>query len=243
MTSMRQLFLIIGITLISVLLKAENYPTKFLGIPIDGTKQEMINRLEEKGFIYNEEQDWLSGEFNGKEVIIYISTKNRKVYGISVRYRYFYTAEEIKSIYNDLLQQFQKNPKYIPVNLHQSAIPTEEDIAREMSQNNKEYIAGFLQRTNEADSTVTLNDSFKECTNKYIDKLISLMPSDTLYNETEYTKIVENIGEMCWYEELKAMYINNIVGFQIDKAYGENYILLLIYTNGHNKNIGYEDEL
>lgn len=240
---MKKILFFVFASLLAANIIADNNPTRFLGIPIDGTKQEMIKKLEEKGFVYEGETDWLTGEFNGKEVILYIVTKNRKVCGINVRYRYFYTAEEIKSIYNDLFQQFQKNSKYIPVNLQQSVIPTDEDVAREMSQNNKEYFAGFLQRTNEADSTVVLNDSFKECTNKYIDKLISLMPSDTLYNEAEYTKIVENIGEICWYEELKAMYINNIVGFQIDKAYGENYILFISYTNGHNKDIGYEDEL
>ena len=109
MTSMRQLFLIIGMTLISVLLKAENYPTKFLGIPIDGTKQEMIKKLEEKGFVYDEETDWLTGEFNGKDVILKIRTNNRKVYYVAVIYKYFYTGEEVKKEYNILLKQFENN--------------------------------------------------------------------------------------------------------------------------------------
>lgn len=233
MTSMRQLFLIIGITLISVLLKAENYPTKFLGIPIDGTKQEMIKKLEEKGFLYEEETDWLTGEFNGKDVIIKIRTNNRKVYCVSVIYRYFYTSDEVKEAYNILLQQFKENEHYIPFNLGQEPIPIDENIDYEMREHNKIYCAGFLQITHEADSSLVYNDSFKDCTNKLID----LIPHEKLGDETYIHSISDKLAYICWHAELKTLYANNIVNFYIEEISGK-YNLILFYENGYNKSKG-----
>ena len=37
--------------------------TKFMGIPIDGTKTAMIQKLKAKGFTYNAKMDRLEGEF------------------------------------------------------------------------------------------------------------------------------------------------------------------------------------
>lgn len=54
--------------------------TKFLGIPVDGTKTEMIQKLKAKGFTYNQRLDCLEGEFNGREVKIFVVTNNNKVY-------------------------------------------------------------------------------------------------------------------------------------------------------------------
>lgn len=52
---------------------------KFLGIPIDGSKEQMIKELKNKGFKYNPQFENLSGRFNGKDSNIYISTNNGKV--------------------------------------------------------------------------------------------------------------------------------------------------------------------
>ena len=233
MTSMRQLFLIIGMTLISVLLKAENYPTKFLGIPIDGTKQEMIKKLEEKGFVYDEETDWLTGEFNGKDVILKIRTNNRKVYYVAVIYKYFYTGEEVKKEYNILLKQFENNEQYIPFNLGQEPIPIEEDIDYEIKANEKIYSAGFLQITHEADSNLVYNDSFKDCTKK----VIKLIPSDKLGDETYIHSISDKLAYICWHEELKTLYANNLVKVGIEEVSGK-YNLIIFYENGYNKSKG-----
>ena len=59
--------------------------TKFLGIPVDGTKAEMIAKLKEKGFSSTiEDKNILEGEFNGTEVRIHIATNNNKVCRIMV---------------------------------------------------------------------------------------------------------------------------------------------------------------
>ena len=54
--------------------------TKFLGIPVDGYKPAMIEKLKAKGFTSTTwDKDVLEGEFNGTEVQVYVKTHNNKV--------------------------------------------------------------------------------------------------------------------------------------------------------------------
>ena len=46
----------------------ESGPLKFLGIPIDGSKEQMISKLRAKGFTYSPHRDVLSGQFNGEDL-------------------------------------------------------------------------------------------------------------------------------------------------------------------------------
>ena len=80
---MKKLLALAAAILFSGAVCAQNDVTKFLGIPVDGTKSEMIQKLEEKGYRYNSQNDFLEGEFNGRDVHIYIGTNNNKVYRIS----------------------------------------------------------------------------------------------------------------------------------------------------------------
>lgn len=69
---MRKL-LIVALTLFfSVVSFAPNDMTQFLGIPVDGTKIDMIQKLKAKGFTYNATNDVLEGEFNGQNVLTLI---------------------------------------------------------------------------------------------------------------------------------------------------------------------------
>ena len=61
---------------------AQKNVTQFLGIPIDGTKTAMIQKLKAKGFTYDTKNDVLNGQFNGREVILGVVTNNNKVYRI-----------------------------------------------------------------------------------------------------------------------------------------------------------------
>ena len=64
----------------SIALHAQNDVTRFLGIPVDGTKYEMIQKLKAKGFQSTPfDKDVLTGEFNGTDVNIYVVTTNNKV--------------------------------------------------------------------------------------------------------------------------------------------------------------------
>ena len=106
-------FIIITITLLfSTASFAQNDVTKFLGIPIDGTKSEMIQKLKQKGFTYNYSYDWLEGEFNGEQVIISVITHNRKVSHIMILDKTLRSESQIKRRFNELCRQFEMNDKY-----------------------------------------------------------------------------------------------------------------------------------
>ena len=89
--------------------------TKFLGIPIDGTKSEMIAKLKGKGFtqVNYDQNIILEGEFNGREVYIFVVTNNRKVYRIMVTDKNRISETDIKIRFNTLCQQFSNNDKYL----------------------------------------------------------------------------------------------------------------------------------
>lgn len=103
--------LIIFILSLLALVSCDN-TIRFLDIPIDGSRNRMVKKLEEKGFIYDYENNLMKGTFNGEPSNISISTSNRRVNRISV-YSKAYSATEIKAAYNKLLKQFKSNPKYI----------------------------------------------------------------------------------------------------------------------------------
>ena len=77
--------------MLSVTLYAQKDVTQFLGIPVDGYKPEMIQKLKTKGFTINPlTKDVLDGEFNGTDVNVFIATNNNKVWRIAL-------ATEIKN--------------------------------------------------------------------------------------------------------------------------------------------------
>lgn len=61
-------------------MSAQNDVTTFLGIPVDGFKSEMKQKLVSKGFVPKKvgTNEFLEGEFNGTDVHVYIATNNIK---------------------------------------------------------------------------------------------------------------------------------------------------------------------
>lgn len=60
--------------------------TRFLGIPIDGSKSEMIRKLKAKGFESSPyDKEVLTGEFNGTSVNVHVVTNNNKVLLVSAK--------------------------------------------------------------------------------------------------------------------------------------------------------------
>lgn len=141
---MKKLLLAIIATLIAAVSFAQNDVTQFLGIPVDGTKSAMIQKLKAKGFTYNATLDMLEGEFNGHPVEISIVTENNKVYRICLFDKNGTTESQIKIRFNMLCHQFESNGKYLPMNDNQEISDTE-DIQYEMIVNKKEYFAGYYQ--------------------------------------------------------------------------------------------------
>lgn len=148
---MKRLLIFAVLLMTSVSLSAQDVPakeekdvTKFLGIPIDGTKSEMIAKLKEKGFVSNEYYpDVLEGEFNGSDVQIHIGTNNNKVYRIMVADKHFLDETDIRIRFNNLYYQFKNNPKYIT--LDDYSIPENEDVSYQMTVNKKRYESAHYQ--------------------------------------------------------------------------------------------------
>ena len=88
--------------LASATVYAQKEVTKFLGIPVDGYKSEMIQKLKAKGYKYNSTTDYLEGEFNGRDVEIAVVTNNNKVYRIFVADKYSVDETQIKIRFNNL---------------------------------------------------------------------------------------------------------------------------------------------
>ena len=148
---MKKLLLLASVLMLSFAMNAQEDVTKFLGIPVDGTKSEMIKKLLKKGFERSDfDRDILTGEFNGMKVNISIQTNNNKVWRLVVMDRAIVNETNIKTKYNNLCDQFASNPNYdgiFPAEYYY--IPEYEDISYEITVNNKQYEAMFCQ-TNRA---------------------------------------------------------------------------------------------
>ena len=86
--------------------------TKFMGIPVDGTKTAMIQKLKAKGFTYNAKMDRLEGEFNGMDSYISVVTNRNKVYRIYVKDAYYLDESQIKKRFLKLVKQFLNDGNY-----------------------------------------------------------------------------------------------------------------------------------
>jgi small nuclear ribonucleoprotein (snRNP)-like protein/uncharacterized FlaG/YvyC family protein len=169
--------------ILPVALFAQKDVTQFLGIPVDGSKLEMIQKLIDKGFTINPQgKNVLNGEFNGIDVHIFIVTNNNKVRRIAVMDANPTSEANIKIRFNNLLQQFQNNKKYLSTpdsTIVKYTIPQDENISYELLVNKKSYQAIFYQQTADYDSLTlkinTLNEKQKQTPNDtYINQLTTL---------------------------------------------------------------------
>lgn len=149
-----------------VTLFAQKDVTQFLGIPVDGSKSVMIQKLKDKGFTLNANgKDILDGEFNGIDVHIIIATNNNKVRRLAVVDATPTSETNIKIRFNNLLRQFQNNVKYIPTEdstLLKYIIPEDEDISYELLVKKKAYQAVFYQKTAAYDSLTFEQNALNE---------------------------------------------------------------------------------
>ena len=54
------------VLMFAVTMQAQKDVTTFLGIPVDGSKSEMVAALKSKGFRYDSNSGFLVGDFNGR---------------------------------------------------------------------------------------------------------------------------------------------------------------------------------
>ena len=172
---------------VSATVYAQKEVTKFLGIPVDGYKSEMIQKLKAKGYKYNSTTDCLEGEFNGKNVEIAVVTNNNKVYRIAVFDKDYNNETDIRIRFNKLCSQFENNSRYF--GSVEQRISESEDISYEMLAHNKRYEASFYQRVEyDVDNVVSALENME---NKLVWFMIDeqygryriLMFYDNVYNQ------------------------------------------------------------
>lgn len=146
---MKKLFSLVMLC-IALTINAQTKVTEFLGIPVDGTKAEMIEKIKDKGFVLNKQYDWLEGEFNGKEVLVGVNTISNKVWRIGIIDKYSLDEINIKIRFNELCYQFMNNDKYISCEMN-SLIDKNENISYNIIVNKKRYEAMFYQKPFDVD--------------------------------------------------------------------------------------------
>ena len=218
--------IIFPLLFVAVFASAQIEVTKFLGIPVDGNKQQMIQKIKEKGYLYNSNYDRLEGEFNGRDVFIYVVTNNNKVYRILVEDAVYSSEGDIKIRFNTLLRQFENNnQKYFSMSTEDGELSESEDISYEMTVNNKRYEAAFIQTNNTLDS-VTLSKKMEEFNKEnYGDDYLLDMTDEQIFDAS--------------IKFFLSLYIDNSVWFMINERYGR-YGILLYYDNNRNRANGEE---
>lgn len=197
--------------------------TRFLGIPVDGTKEAMKKALIAKGFSWRSsgESEYFLGEFNGARSMIRVATNNNKVCRIVVDCASPLTEIEAKIYFNRLCLQFKNNEKYI--GLDDYSIPDKEDIDYQMSIKKKRYEAAFYQK-------LVITDSLEmntEVAKRYIEKYPQ-SNYDNFDNEAE--KAIADL----WYEVYLERARKKCVWFVIEKI-DDQYDIRIFYDNEYNR--------
>ena len=205
---------------------AQKEVTKFLGIPVDGYKSEMINKLKAKGFQYDKQLDWFTGEFNGYDVRLVIATNNNKVWRIMIQDAHYTNEANIKIRFNNLCRQFENNKKYVSSTLiPNQSISDDENISYEMIAHKKRYDAAFYQVPASVDSL-----EIAEVRNRLLEK----------YTEEELGKPEEEQPKEIKIDTVQYVldiYSKRNVWFMIDEKYGE-YRIIMFYDNEFNHSDG-----
>lgn len=238
--------------LLTLSLNAQNKEvTKFMGIPVDGTKEEMISKLKQKGFTYNTRHDCLEGEFNGRDVIVIVGTNKGKVYRVYVCDKKFDSEAQIKIRFNNLVSQFEFNSNYYDSDSSQY-INENERISYQMSVNKKYYEACFYQKS---DNDIIIPkellhnldslkyDDMHEQIHSVVVELFEMLGND--YYETNYLPAIKDLSELEIFEYDKTMVVatalivetlqklSRKVWFRIYEDYGDYYIGIY-YDNVYN---------
>lgn len=205
--------------------------TKFLGIPVDGYKPAMIEKLKAKGFTSTTwDKEVLEGEFNGTEVQVHIVTHNNKVYRIMLADKNTRGETDIKVRFNRLCQQFRNNPKYKTFRTEEEqTIPDNEDLSYEITVHDKRYEASFYQ-ISQLDTVAIYNKSKQSLLSKYTQEQLD-NPTEEISTEIR----MEYITNILKYDlqNISATY-NKSVWFMIAERAGKYYICMY-YDNKYNE--------
>ena len=228
---------IIGIFMCSTVFGQSESTLKFLGIPVDGSKSEMVAALKSKGFRYDSNSGFLIGNFNGRESHIGIVENHGKVYRVVVFDANTYDAGEIRIRFNNLIHQFENsNGKYYYIDQNEM-IPEDEDISYEINVHNKQYSATFIYNPlygNDELRDKLINEAVEETKllleEKKDEKTIGGITYEEFYSDKDnYNQLISSVVGVKVFQMSK-----NHVWFTIFEHHGEYYIGLY-YDNLLNK--------
>lgn len=223
---------LLSITLLLLLSVAacaqERHVTHFLGIPVDGSKTEMLRKLREKGFRASKVGD-LKGEFNGRDVHLSVVSKRDRVWRIMVQDATPSSKTGVIIRFNKLCRQFQDNPKYMSFRDDQT-IPDDEDVSYEITVNDKCYEAAFYQNYPTVLDTAQLYEELTPL-------LAERFSEDEIVNMTEDERGAL-VSLMAKYYNLTLMTdaLKRSVWFMIDKDRysSSDFRILMFYDNEYN---------
>ncbi len=209
---------------LAVSMYAQKDVTTFLGIPIDGYKAEMKQKLIAKGYVPKKvgDNEYFEGEFNGTDVHIYIATNNNKVYRIMLCDANTRSEADIKIRFNRLVDQFKNNKRYTA--LEDYTLSESDDISYEMTINKKNFDALFYQIPDmEKVDTLTMQEQVRN-------EILKKFTPEQLENPTE--EINQEMQSIALRMGMDMLF-KKPVWFRICEHYGEYYITMF-YDNEYN---------
>ncbi len=221
---MKKFFMCAAFLIMSLAGSAQQNVTKFMGIPVDGSREKVVQQLLAKGFVRSAaNRDILTGEFNGEDVNIHVATQNNKVWRIMVADKTYRDETQIRIRFNNLCRQFENNERYTKFTDTDYTLSEDEDISYNITVKNKQYQAAYYQRV-ELD-TAAIKSAKQEFKSKYT------------YTEEQWKNPTEEMIELL--NNFAVQYItqqitNNSVWFTISDFRGKYYIILY-YDNERNK--------
>ena len=224
----RLLSFVIGILIMCSTVFGQSESTlKFLGIPVDGSKSEMVKALKAKGFEYDSESDFLIGDFNGKKSEIGIVENHGKVYRVVVFNANTCDEGQLKIRFNNLIHQFENNDKYFYI-FPNDIIPEDEDIHYEILVHKKQYIAEFRYNPlygNDELRDRLINEAVEESKlfleEKKDEKTIDGITYGEFYSDKDnYDQLISAQVSL----KVHQMSKNSSVWFKIFEHYGKYYI-------------------
>lgn len=226
----RLLSFVIGILIMCSTVFGQSEGTlKFLGIPVDGSKSEMVAALKSKGFRYDSNSGFLVGDFNGRESHIGIVENHGKVYRVVVFDANTYDEGEIRIRFNNLIHQFENsNGKYYYIDQNEM-IPEDEDISYEINVHDKQYSATFIYNPlygNDELRDKVINEVVEE--NKLLLEKKGITPEEFYSDKDNYIQVFSSIVDKIFQMS------KGSVWFQIFEYYGKYYIGIY-YDNLINK--------
>lgn len=190
---MRKLALAL-LMLMTFSLSAQNNVMKFMGIPIDGSKSEMIDKLQQKGFapeqieldLEKAQDDYISvggeisegrvrerdgeyfmhGYFDGKRSKVIISSYNNKVYQIMVVIEDPYNELNGKIQFNLYVEQLNK--KYTNPIDYDYSIDLERDLSAPYDNNIRAFFTAAYDNNDKPHGMVSLEMSHPKYKEFYI---------------------------------------------------------------------------